>query len=576
MSQPQDATPEASPRTMPKLRSLRHRAPLLWILIPFMAGLAAAKTAPHALPAGWILGGALVLALASIALAPRHWSGLAALVLSVFLSGAASYEINRSRLAAYDALPPREARLTLRVTHTFAQGVRGAQGKSAAPRISGLARVTDAAPHLKELVGQRVYYSLSLPAAPGGGKENMPPAILRSSEITAIGVLYSLPRRVATDSFDGYLASSGMNFKFSRGRLLGVEKQPTATAAFYERTRQRFSEILSAGLDHRPQQAGVLRAMVLGQKQDIEEQQHALFLGSGTMHLFAISGLHIAVIATGIQFLLLFLRLPVWPRVIAGTLALYVYVQITGASPSATRAFTMVALLQASLLLRLPANAIATLAFAALATLLVAPMQLFSASFQMSYSIVAALLLFGLPLGETWLARWVLFRDTPQVARNWLQKKAVVAHRAVISALGISIAASLVSAICSTIYFKLFTPGALLANLVLIPAAALVILSGFISLFFGIIGITPLSVLFNHASALLLCTMEKSLEMFLKIPVVAMPAHFSPQWIGYCALALLLASMLCGYSQKWARRSGGFWLPVSVAVLVLAFFARGN
>ncbi|MDF9826261.1 competence protein ComEC [Ereboglobus sp. PH5-10] len=575
MSQPQDDTPAPTPQTTPKLRSLRHRAPLLWILIPFMAGLAAAKTAPHALPAGWLLGGALVLALASIALAPRHWSGLVALVLCVLLSGAASYEINRSRLASYDALPPREARLTLRVTHTFAQGVRGARGKSDAPRISGLARVTDAAPHLRELVGQRVYYSLALPVETGGGeKENTPPPIIRSAEITATGVLYSLPRRVAADSFDGYLASSGMNFKFSRGRLLGVEKPPDATAAFYERMRQRFSKILSAGLEHRPQQAGVLRAMVLGQKQDIEEQQHALFLGSGTMHLFAISGLHIAVIATGIQFLLLFLRLPVWPRVIAGTLALYVYVQITGASPSATRAFTMVALLQASLLLRLPANAIATLAFAALATLLVAPMQLFSASFQMSYSIVAALLLFGLPLGETWLARWVPFRDTPQVARNWFQKKTVVAHRAIVSALGISIAASLVSAICSTIYFKLFTPGALLANLVLIPAASLVILSGFISLFFGLIGITPLSVLFNHASALLLFTMEKSLELFLEIPVVAMPAHFSPQWTGYCALALLLASLLCGYSQKWTRRLGGFWMPVVIVAAALLFFAH--
>ncbi len=551
------------------------------MLLPFMAGLAAAKLSPQALPIAWLLGSALTLAVAgvfAVFLTPRRRAGNVLPVAAVFLAGIASYEIHRSRIPVYDTLPAREARLTLRITHTFPQDRQATEPRSRRSRakplqVSGLARIIEAEAHLQELVGQNVYFSLALPPS-FITAENAPSEVIRTAEISGIGMLAPLPRRVEGDSFDGYLASAGMNFKLVRGRLLALEKRPSATAAFYERARLRFNEILSAGLAENPRQAGILRAMVLGQKQDIGEEQSMLFLSSGTMHLFAISGLHIVVIATGIQFLLLFLRLPLWARLVIGTFALYLYVQITGASPSAMRAFVMVALLQASILLRLPVNGIATLSFAALVTLLVAPMQLFSASFQMSYGIVSALLLYGVPLGNIWLARFTPFRDIPKAALTGVQRAFIVVQRYVLSAVGISFAASLVSAICGTVYFKLFTPGSILANLVLIPAASLVILSGFLSITLGLAGLTAGSILFNHASALILLWMEKGIVFFLKIPGVSHPAQFSPPMLGYCALALLLASMLFGYANKWTLRRGGFWLPVAVVAAALVFLRR--
>ena len=42
----------------------------------------------------------------------------------------------------------------------------------------------------------------------------------------------------------------------------------------------------------------------------LTEEQHTIFMQSGTMHLFAISGLNIAVIAGALEALLLLLRLP--------------------------------------------------------------------------------------------------------------------------------------------------------------------------------------------------------------------------------------------------------------------------
>ena len=102
----------------------------------------------------------------------------------------------------------------------------------------------------------------------------------------------------------------------------------------------------------------------------------------------------------------------------------------------------MVALLEIAYVLRRAVNPVATLAFAALVSLLANPMQLFGASFQMSYGIVAALLLLGLPLSEYVQERWVLFRHTPKVTWSRWQHALSWTLRGLASALGIGLSTS--------------------------------------------------------------------------------------------------------------------------------------
>jgi len=553
------------------LRSERHRAPLLWLLLPFAAGITAAKMLPAEPPVAALLASALALAIAALPViffTRRHAPALAAIVAALFLAGAANYEICRARLPAWDNLPPREVRLTLRINSLAQQN--SASAPKARPSISGLARVVASDDRkLDELVGQPVYFSLDPPR-----NRDVAAQVIRTAEIKTAGMIEALPRNASADSFEGHLVAAGMNFHFSDGSICAIAAPPSAAAVFFERMRARFSDTLGLGLQNRPRETGIYRAMVLGQKQEIDGEQTALFLGSGTMHLFAISGIHIVVIATGIYFLLLLLRLPRWPRYLAAIATLWVYVQITGASPSAVRAFTMVAILQSALMARLPVNGIATLAFAALAMLVARPMQLFSASFQMSYGIVAAILLYGLPLGETWNARWVLFRDVPKAAWTRTQHVLSIAHRYFLGVFAISVSASLVSTFCGVVYFRLVTPGALFANLLLIPAASLVILSGFLSIISGLAGLAPLAMLFNHAAALVLVAMQKLLALAVGVSGMSHSAHFDPQWLGTAAFAALLAVMLCGYSQKWAARRGGFWPPIALIAFVLLALVR--
>ena len=535
-------------------RSLGHRAPLLWLLLPYVAGVSLGRLADAGPAAVWFLAPALVAGFVAICLWRRTAAWAAALGTAMLLVGVASYARHARRLRAWDGLPPREARFQLRIERVFASEASG--------KISGLAVVVRADAPVEELAGQRVYFSLWL--RPGTD------APVRSAVIVARGIVQAVPRHPPPETFDDYLATSAIGFKFTRGRLLAEERPARAYWQFCDRVQKKFMNILSVGLaDKRPELAGALRAMMLSQKHELSRDQEDLFLHSGTMHLFAISGLHIGVIAAGLQALLALLRLPRWTRFAIGLAALWLFVDITGSSPSAVRAFVMVMFLQAAFLLRRPGNPLAALVASAFVMLLAAPLQLFTASFQMSYGIVAALLLLGLPLGEAWQARWRLFSSQPEISWSWWQRGLDYFQRKALVALGLGTATGLVAAVTGIAFFHLFTPGAIAANLALIPLASLAILAGFVSLLGGLAGWMWASGLCNHAAGMVLAAIQWLIGRGVRVPGAFFPAAFTASWWSGAALAAVLAACLAGYALRWRR--GSVWVPFAVLALTMIF-----
>jgi len=199
------------------------------------------------------------------------------------------------------------------------------------------------------------------------------------------------------------------------------------------------------------------------------------------------------------------------------------------------------------------------------------PMQFFTASFQMSYGIVAALLWLGLPLIDAWQARWHPFALLPEATWRWWHHLADWVWRWTSTALAMGLAASLVSMITGVQFFRLFTPGSFFANLLLIPTSSLVILGGFGSLVVGLCGLTPLSSLLNHAAALVLWAMEQGVHCFVGLPGAFFAAEFRAPWVGGLAHAVVLAACLAGYAWRWEARRGGWWPPVAVVALALLF-----
>ena len=535
-------------------RSLGHRAPLLWLVVPYLGGIAVGRYGPSTRP-GWLLAGGLVaagLALVAAWRAPRWWA--LPLATALFLAGDASYTLRRARLAAWERLPAREARLSLRVDRVFPQAEKG--------KCAGLATVVHSETHLPDLAGQRVYFSLN------PGKPAVAP--VRSMVITAVGVLSPLPENPPPTTFEGYLADAGMNFRLWRGRVLAVEQPATRYRMFCEHLGQRLNAILSAGVaTKRPELAAVYRAMMLGQKYELSPEQDQRFMHSGTMHLFAINGLHIGVVAVALHALLVLARCPRALVAALTLLILWLDVDTTGASPSAVRAWLLVAAYETALALRLPANGIAALATAALAVLLADPMALFSASFQMSYGVVLAILSFGLPLAE-WLAeRWAPWPNLPEATWTWWQRWTANRVRWFWPVLGIGLAEWLVGAVSGAAFYRVFTPGGLIANLALVPLAMLVIVAGFASIALGLTGWVSASALLNHAAVLVLAVIDALIRLGQHVPGMWWPAEWRAPWLGTATLAALLTAMLTGYARGWDGWARGFWPPFAVVTLAM-------
>ena len=535
---------------------LQTRAPLLWLLLPLMTGLTAAKLWPAPAAGLWpfiALAGIAAAIACRAAWTGRHRLAMPALVLSGILSGFALLHLRHPHLHDRESRPPREVTLTLRVTETF-----GATPQ--ARSVSGLGVVVAAGASEDRLPGQRIYFSAIR-------RISVPP--LHSGIYEVQGVLEPLPRDSAGAGFNDYLANLGVGHRLVRARILRETAPPGWLQRRVTALRERLEVLLRHGLEGHPQTASLYVAMLLGEKAALSPEQENAFMRSGTFHVFSVSGLHVGVIALALHMLMTALRIPRRPGAVVTLAVLWLYVQVTGGGTPSVRAYVMIAFLLASKVFRLPGNALAALAASALCTLLAAPMQLFSTGFQMSYSVVAALILLGAPLAERWLERWQPFALRPRPEWRWWHDAIAWTGRKLIALAAGCWAAFLASTASGIGFFGVFSPGSLLANLLILPLSSLAIVAGFLSLLTGLIGLLPLSALFNSAAALIIIAADWLLRHGTSLPGVYFPATFRADWLTPAALALMTGLMLAGASVRWRPRWGGFWPPLAVLALIL-------
>ena len=142
---------------------------------------------------------------------------------------------------------------------------------------------------------------------------------------------------------------------------------------------------LALGLPVEDEPLRLLWAMTLGWRTAFTGDISEPFLRAGTMHLFAIDGLRIALISGMLVALLRVLQVSrAWCGLIAIP-AIWFYTAATGWESSAIRASVMMTIVLGGWALKRPANLVNSLAAAAFIILLWEPRQLFEASFQLSF-----------------------------------------------------------------------------------------------------------------------------------------------------------------------------------------------
>ena len=184
-------------------------------------------------------------------------------------------------------------------------------------------------------------------------------------------------------------------------KLTLIEKNvEKGVGAIISGARHRMSNLIDQIGDK--EQQGVLKALIVGDRNAISPELRKAFNRVGAGHLLAISGLHIGIIATA-SFLFFkwmlshirFFLLNAWTKkgaVVLSIVPVLVYGLLSGMSPSTQRAVIMVVVFLMAFLFEREHDLINTLAMAAMMILIVHPPSVFSISFQFSFAAVLAII----------------------------------------------------------------------------------------------------------------------------------------------------------------------------------------
>lgn len=157
--------------------------------------------------------------------------------------------------------------------------------------------------------------------------------------------------------------------------------------------KKKLRRSLSAG-KVAPETTSFLHAIILGERREVEEDFKEALRRTNTMHILAISGLHVGIVAFVLYFLLS--RLLLVPQSIssfATIAAVAGYSLITGTHPPVFRASLMSAVFLLGPIVKRRSDPLNSLAVAAVVILCVRPGDLFTAGFQLSFAVVLAILL---------------------------------------------------------------------------------------------------------------------------------------------------------------------------------------
>lgn len=253
----------------------------------------------------------------------------------------------------------------------------------------------------------------------------------------------------------GWAASRGIAWEAFVGAddQLVVDHPWQWTDLFAEARKRVNAWLVESGLPTR--ERALVKALVLGERDELDNDQKNAFARSGTIHVLAVSGMHVGLIFAALSFVTGWWGQRVqarWLRAVIVLLALWGYAGLTGASPSVLRATVMFTLFTLAGLARQNTDHLNSLFAAALVLLLWDPAMMLHLGFLLSFLAVLGIILFYRPL----LAWW-----SPG---NW-------ALRQIWSLAAVSIAAQTLTTPLSLYAFKAFPVWFLPANIVVVTVA---------------------------------------------------------------------------------------------------------
>src|SRR5436190_15563632 len=300
-----------------------------------------------------------------------------------------------------------------------------------------------------------------------------------------------------------------------------------------QKSRAWMQATICRGLEDSPDVTGAINGMVLGLRHQTPDDIEEPFQQTGTLHLFAVAGLHVGIVARLLWILATVARLPRKWATILIIPALLFYAAITGLHTSSVRAAVMSAVLLGGFIVERKAFAFNSLAAAATLILCWDTNELFAIGFQLSFCVVGAILLLHEPAFRFLQRR---FASDPFLPRSLFTARRRAWNKGLTwtaRAASVSFAAWIGSLPLMFWYYHLVTLISLVANLVVVPIAFFVLAGALLSLVAAPF-CSWLSVVFNNANWALTKLILTAVHLFALLPGGPFDVVHSP-WPG-CAM----------------------------------------
>ncbi len=224
-----------------------------------------------------------------------------------------------------------------------------------------------------------------------------------------------------------------------------------------------------------PNEISIVKALILGQKKDINKQLYSDYAAAGAIHVLAVSGLHVGII----YFILITLLRPLKRLFkheliisIIIVISLWGFAFLTGLSPSVIRAVTMFSFFAFAKAINRETNTINTLFLSYFTLLIINPLWLFHIGFQLSYLAVLSIL---------WLLP--LFNKV-YCPKNYFARK-------IWDIFTVTLAAQTGIFPLSIYYFHQFPGLFFMTNLIILPFLGVLLVGGIILIILSIFNVIP-------------------------------------------------------------------------------------
>jgi len=368
--------------------------------------------------------------------------------------------------------------------------------------------------------GHTFYERLQIRIVPRGDSAEQ--IITAGSRLRVVGSLRTLQSARNPGGFSelNHLGARGYDYTIRVDSWQVLEAGGNTRSALRE-LRDRVTAVYYAALPD--EKAGILAAMVTGDRSGITDYVRNLYRDSGIFHVLVVSGMHISILGLFVERMLRQITTAKAAAVITIGF-LVVYCIFTGASTSTVRAVIMAAVLVLAKLFQKEPDLVSSASFAGLIMLVYEPRWLFDIGFQYSFSAVLGLGFFARPamdyIGE--ITRW---------QRGFKLR--------LMQGLTSSLIVFIVTMPVQIYHFNQVITYSVFANLLVIPLLSFILIPGFIM---GVVGLVSVEVamVFSGVIYFLLAFYEQ-LSLFISGLPHAQILIATPHYLWTFAFAGLLA-----------------------------------